>query len=168
MSDHEQTMTREARIQKIASIIKDVRFAMLTVVTDQGHLHAHPMTTQQTEFDGDVWFIGSRSSQQVKDLRARPQVNVSYAQPDKGIYVSLNGTAELVEDAAKLTELWSDMYKAYFPEGQSDPDIQLIKISAHGGEYWESDGKLRTLFQMAKSAVTGQAEKTGDNDTVKL
>ena len=80
-------------------MIKDIKFAMLTVSTDEGHLHSHPMTTQQTEFDGDVWFIGSKKSQQVACMRARPQVNVSYSNPGKGLYVSMNGTAALVEDA---------------------------------------------------------------------
>lgn len=164
----EQAMTREECIAKIASITKDVKFAMLTTVTAEGHLHAHPMTTQQTEFDGDVWFIGSKSSQQVQDMQARPQVNVSYAEPSKGVYVSINGSAELVTDPAKLDELWSDFYKAYFEGGKTDPDVQLIKIAAHGGEYWESDGKLRTLFRMAKGAVTGNTDLGGKNETVSL
>ena len=164
----EKAKTREECIAKIASITRDVKFAMLTTVTAEGHLHAHPMTTQQTEFDGDVWFIGSKSSQQVQDMQARPQVNVSYSEPSKGVYVSINGTAELVTDPAKLDELWSDFYKAYFEGGKNDPDIQLIKIAAHGGEYWESDGKLRTLFRMAKGAVTGDTDLGGKNETVSL
>ncbi|MFC4425320.1 pyridoxamine 5'-phosphate oxidase family protein [Deinococcus navajonensis] len=161
-------MTREDAIKKIAGIVHDVKFAMLTVINEEGHLHAHPMTTQQTEFDGDIWFIGSRSSHQVQHMQARPQVNVSYADPNRGLYVSVNGTAQLVEDRAKLDELWSDFYKAYFEGGKEDPDVQLIRIQAHGAEYWESDGKLKTLFKMARSTVTGQTDPTGKNETVKL
>lgn len=160
--------SREDAIKKMAGIVRDVKFAMLTVINEEGHLHAHPMTTQQTEFDGDVWFIGSRSSHQVSHMRARPQVNVSYSDPKKGVYVSINGTAELVENRAKLDELWSDFYKAYFAGGKEDPDVQLIKIHAHGAEYWESDGKIQQLFKMAKSAVTGQTGPTGKNETIAL
>ncbi|EYB68323.1 pyridoxamine 5'-phosphate oxidase-like FMN-binding protein [Deinococcus phoenicis] len=169
MSEHSEQPTREESIKTLGGIIKGVKFAMLTVTTDQGHLKAHPMTTQQTEFDGDVWFIGGKDTEQVQCMAARPQVNVSYSDPGKGNYVSIGGTAQLVEDRAKLEELWSDFYKAYFPQGIDDPNIQLIKISAHGAEYWESDGKIKTLFQMARGAVTGKpATDLGKNDTVNL
>ena len=161
-------MTREQAITHIASIIKDVKFAMLTTVTDEGHMHARPMTTQQTEFDGDLWFIGSKDSEGVHDMGQRPQVNVSYSDPDGSNYVSLTGTAELVEDRAKLDELWSDFYKTYFEGGKEDPNIQLIRINAHGAELWEGPGKVKALYELAKGAVTGQRGDMGTNETVRL
>ncbi|GAA5511784.1 hypothetical protein Dcar01_00497 [Deinococcus carri] len=161
--------TREEGIKTLASIIKDVKFAMLTVTTAEGHLKAHPMTTQQTEFDGDIWFIGGKDTEQVQCMGERPQVNVSYSDPGKNNYVSVGGTAQLVEDRAKLEELWSDFYKAYFPQGIDDPNVQLIKIEAQGAEYWEGSGRMKALFQMARAAVTGKpATDMGNNDTVKL
>ncbi|WP_309572271.1 pyridoxamine 5'-phosphate oxidase family protein [Deinococcus sp.] len=161
-------LSHQDSVKKIAAIIKDVKFAMLTTVTDEGHLHARPMTTQQTEFDGDVWFIGGKDTESVHDMHARPQVNLSYSKPGDGEYVSVNGTAELVEDRAKLDELWSDFYKAYFEGGKEDPNIQLIKINAHGAEFWEGDGKVRTLFALAKGALTGEQAHMGTNETFKL
>lgn len=50
-----QAPSREESIQTVATLIRDIRFAMLVSLTDDGHLHAQPMTTQQTEFDGDLW-----------------------------------------------------------------------------------------------------------------
>ncbi len=155
-------------IKELAKLIHGVKFAMLTVQTPEGHLHSHPMTTQDVEFDGDIWFIGGKDTAQVSAMRSHPQVNVSYARPDKGVYVSVNGTAELVEDRAKLDELWSDMYKAYFPEGKEDPNIQLIRISAHGAEYWESEGKVRSLIALARGLVKGEEAHQGKNETINL
>lgn len=169
MSD--QQPTREDAIKTLAGIVKDVKFAMLTVTTDQGHLKSHPMTTQQTEFDGDLWFIGGRDTEQVQCMAARPQVNVSYSDPGKNNYVSVSGPAQLVENRAKLEELWSDFYKTYFPQGIDDPNIQLIKIEAQGAEYWEGAGHVKSLFQMARSAVTGtptDADDLGENQTIRL
>lgn len=161
-------MTREDALETIASIVKDVKFAMLTTTTAEGHLHARPMTTQEKEYDGDLWFIGAKDSEAVADMRARPQVNVSFSNPSKGSYLSITGTAELPTDPDKLDELWSDMYKIYFEGGKQDPNIQLIKISSHSAEFWEGDGKIRTLFEMAKGLVTRQQPDLGKNDTVKL
>ncbi|MFC3603744.1 pyridoxamine 5'-phosphate oxidase family protein [Deinococcus soli (ex Cha et al. 2016)] len=168
MTQQTSTHPTSENIKKLSDLIKGVKFAMLTVQTAEGHLHAHPMTTQEVEFDGDIWFIGGKDTEQVAAMRAHPQVNVSYARPDKGVYVSVNGEANLVEDRAKLDELWSDMYKAYFPQGKEDPNIQLIHIAANGAEYWESDGKVRSLIQIARGLVTGEHAHQGENETVKL
>jgi len=169
MDQNHEHLSREETIKAMAAVIKEVKFAMLTVITDEGHLQAHPMTTQQAEFDGDVWFLGGKDTKQVQCMAARPQVNVSYSDPEKGHYVSIGGEAQLVEDRAKLEELWSDAYKAYFPGGIDDPTVQLIKIEAHGAEYWGSDGKLKNMFQLARAAVTGKpATDLGTNETIKF
>jgi general stress protein 26 len=159
--------TREEAIKTIGGIIKGVKFAMMTFVTDEGHLHSQPMTTQDAEFGGDVWFIGSKTSDLVSSLRSRPQVNLGYSEQSKG-WVSIDGQAQLITDQAKLDELWSDLYKAYFPEGKTDPDIQLIKVEADGAHYWESNGRLSSMFQMAKAALTGTQPDHGESATVKL
>lgn len=161
-------LTHAEALKIMSGIIKDVKFAMVTTTTSEGHLHARPMTTQEKEYDGDLWFIGGKDSEGVADMKAHPQINVSFANPEKQKYLSITGTAELVEDQAKLDEMWSDFYVAYFDGGKQDPNIQLIKVSAHGAEFWEGDGKIRTLFQLAKGLIKGQQADLGKNDTVNL
>ena len=51
---------------EINKIVKDIRFVMVTFTTEEGHLHSVPMTTQNTDFNGIVWFIGSKKSELVK------------------------------------------------------------------------------------------------------
>ena len=165
MSDQ---VSREEGVKHIAEITKDIKFALLTTVNAEGHLHSRPMTTQETEFDGDVWFIGSKDSGSVADIRRSAQVNVSYADTGKNTYLSISGRALLIDDRSKLEELWSDGYKAYFEGGIEDPDIQLIRIDSQGAEYWES-GRTRNLLQMAAATVTGKTSNDhGTNETVKL
>jgi general stress protein 26 len=165
MSDQ---VSREEGVRHMAAIIKDIKFALLTTTNQEGHLHARPMTTQQTEFDGDLWFIGSKDSAAVADIKGQPQVNASYSDTGKNTYLSVAGQAQLVDDRAKLEQLWSDSYKAYFEGGIDDPNIQLIKINAEGAEYWDG-GKTKNLLQMAAAAVTGKTSHDhGRNETVKL
>lgn len=159
--------TREEGIRKIAGIIKDIKFAMLTTQTEGGQLQSRPMTTQQFEFDGDLWFLWSREASGLHDLQARPQVNVSFSDNRGHNYVSVSGRGELVEDQAKVNELWSDFYKAYY-DGPEDPKIALVKISADGAEYWDGEGRLTSLIKMAAAAVSGAKPKMGENETVKL
>ena len=155
--------SREEAIKVMAGIVKDVKFAMLTTTTAEGHLHARPMTTQEKEYDGDLWFIGAKDTEAVTDMKARPQVNVSFSNPGKGTYLSVNGTAELVEDRAKLDELWSAVASAWFEDGEQDPDIRLLKFTLTGAEVWSTTGGLGFLYQIAKANLTSSKPDIGEH-----
>lgn len=154
--------------QKIATLIKDIRFAMLTHTTADGHLHSAPMTTQDTPFEGQIWFIGDNTTEMCKDIAKRPQVNLAYSHPERSVYVSITGQATLVEDAAKLDELWSDFYEAYFEQGKQDPKVQLIRVDAQGAQYWEASGKVAQLAKMVTAALTGAKTQSDQRHTVQF
>ena len=43
----------------------------------------------------------------MEELERNPHVGLSYAAPDKDLYVSVSGRAQLVHDEAKVKELWN-------------------------------------------------------------
>lgn len=155
-------------ITKIAELIRGIKFAMVTFVNHEGHLHSAPMTTQDEEFNGTVWFIGAKDSDLVRSIPGNAQVNLGYSDPAGHNYVSINGTAELVTDQAKLDELWSEGYNAFFEQGKEDPNIQLIKVTGNGAQYWEGSGRIVSIIKMAKAAITGDTAKLGETEGVKL
>jgi general stress protein 26 len=151
---------------KVAGLLKDFRFAMLTTVDEMGKLVAHPLTVQEREFDGDLWFIIGRNASAVTHIALNPSVGVSLSSNDS--WVSLSGTADLVDDHAKLEELWNGAVEAWFPEGPSDPNVTLLKFSADSAEYWDSPGgKVASLMSFVKSKVTGET-LDADNEKVDL
>lgn len=154
--------------QEIHDLIKDIRFAMVTFTTAEGHLHAVPMTTQQHEFDGIVWFIGSKKSELVQNIQNTAQVNLAYSNISDNDYVSINGVAACINDPAMLDQLWSPAYEAFFEQGKSDPDIQLIRVTCNGAQYWKGAGTLVTLYKLAKASISGETESLGTSHTVKL
>ena len=111
---------------------------MLITESEDGALHSCPMATQQTEFDGILWFFTGLTSGKVNELEWNPSVNLSYAEPAEMRYVSVSGDAEIVQDRAKMEELWSALYKAWFPKGLDDPDLCLLKVEVNNAEYWEA------------------------------
>lgn len=151
---------------KITQLIRDIKFALITFINHEGHLHSAPMTTQEQEFNGEIWFIGSKESDLVRSLPGNNQVNLGYSNPQNNDYVSINGVAELIDDAAKLDELWSKGYEAFFDEGKADPKIQLIKVTANGAQYWEGSGRVVALLKMTKAAITGENAKLGNTSAV--
>lgn len=165
----EKMLSREEQIRKLAELIKDIEFAMLTTVDEDGSLRSRPMATQQVEFDGDLWFFTRASAPKVGEVEQEQHVNVSFARPDKQHYVSVSGRARLVRERAKIEELWNPAYKAWFPEGLDDPDLALLKVSAEKAEYWEGNSSaVAHLIGLVKAAVTGTSYQGGENEKVNL
>lgn len=153
-------------LSTVQAIMKDVRTCMVTTTSADGTLHSHPMTTQEAEFDGDAWFIMSRSSETARNAVAHPHVNVSFSGTSS--WLSLTGTAELVDDTTKLKELWNPFVEAWFPDGPEDPDVALLKVSGEEAHYWDSPGRVAMMISMLKSSVTKNPPSTGDSSTVDL
>jgi general stress protein 26 len=162
--------TRQESIEKLAELIKDVDVAMLVTI-DEGFLRSRPMSTQDTEFDGNLWFFTNIKDHKIGEIEKDNRVNLSYAKPEDTIYVSVSGTAEPVRDQAKIEELWSPLYKAWFKDGKDDPNIVLLKVSVERAEYWDySSGALVQLAGFVKSLVTGKAAGEGgeNNRTIRF
>ncbi|MBS3178215.1 MULTISPECIES: pyridoxamine 5'-phosphate oxidase family protein [unclassified Pseudoclavibacter] len=158
--------TQSDEVAKIAKLVKDFRFAMLTTIEGSGSLVAHPLTIQEAEFDGDLWFLIQKDSTTVRNLGADSRAGVSLSSNDS--WVSLSGTAGLVNAPEKLRELWNPAAEAWFPNGPEDPNVGVLKFSASGAEYWDSPGgRIATAFSFIKSKVSGEPLE-GDNAKVEL
>lgn len=144
-------------IKKLRELIKDIKFAMLTTVEEDGTLRSRPMATQQFEFDGNLWFFTNVNAPKVDEVQQNQHVNVSYAEPKDQKYVSVSGTAQLVRDRQKMEELWNPLYKAWFPQGLDDPSLALLKVSVDKAEYWDSpSAPVVRLVGFVKAVVTGE------------
>lgn len=159
--------TRQEQIDTLRKLIEDIDFCMLTTVDEDGSLRSRPMSTQQTEFDGDLWFFTLGQGGKADEIRREQQVNVSYAQPGEHRYVSVSGTGTLVNDRSKMAELWSPAYKAFFPKGLDDPNLRLLKVQVSKAEYWQSEGFIPTLIAFAQG-LAGKETEMGENEKINL
>jgi len=164
MSNDEQS--QDGQQHKVQDLIRSSRIAMLTSVSPEGALVSKPMANQDVEFDGVVWFIAERSSEKVRNIEANPHVNVSYSTSSS--WVSLAGRAAVVDDHAKLAELWDTFTDAWMEGGPDNPNNVLIKVDADSAEYWDSPGsKVTQVLNLVKTKVTGKRFE-GDNEKVDL
>lgn len=154
--------------EKVTKLIDAAKVGMLTTMTQDGQHHSRPMRLQETEFDGDLWFFTYESSNKVTDIALNPQVNIAFS--DSGnTWISLSGTAKVVDDKDKANELWSPFLKSWFPDGLETKGLTLIKLEAQSAEYWDApNSKAIQLFGMAKATLTGTPPKAGDNQSVDL
>jgi general stress protein 26 len=149
--------TTNPDVEKIGQLIKGIKVAMLVTVEQDGSLRGRPMVTQQVDFDGTLWFFSNEYSGKNNELRADSDVQVSYLDADKNRYVSLTGNADIVHDREKIKELWNPSLNAWFPKGQDDPAISLLRINVNKGEYW--DGPSRTMVHLIALAKAVKGER---------
>ena len=159
---------RQNSIEKIRELTEGIDFCMLTTV-DGDHLRSRPMSTQQFEFDGDLWFFTDDNTHKIDEIERDNRVCVAYSKPEDNVYLSVSGRAEVVKDRTKIEELWSPILKAWFPEGIDDPTLCLLKIPVEQAEYWDApSSKIVQLFGMVKAIATGQEADYGENKKIDL
>lgn len=159
------TDTPELR-EKLWSMMKDINIAMLTT-EDGGELRARPMAASQKGFDGTLWFFTRASSHKAEEVGAESSVGITYADARAQNYVSLSGTATLVRDKASIAAHWSEWARTWFPKGQEDPDIALLKVDIASAEYWDAPNSTMVYaYGYVKARLTGEAPHPGENRKV--
>jgi general stress protein 26 len=155
------------QLDRIAELVKEMKFAMLTTEEPDGALRSRPMSTMQMDGEGNLWFFTALSSHKVAEAQQHRQVNLAYARSDKQDYLSISGMVEIVRDKQKMQELWSVWVKPWFPDGLDDPDLVLMKVSITEAEYWDSPGSTAMqLYGLAKGIMTGNTDAMGENRRV--
>src|SRR5690606_18318925 len=163
MTDKNVTEDQDA-IEKGRDVIKGIDIAMLTSLTKDG-IVSRPMKTQEVEFDGDLWFLTMKDTEKYDELKQHPQVNVTYAGQS---YVSIRGTAELINDRGKIKEFWNVAYEKLLDTTSDDPNLILIKVKAETAEYWDMGNKLKLMKQIINKLTGNKAETSDTNEIVKL
>jgi len=161
----ETTTQNNKELEKVRDMIEDIRIAMMTTVDEQGNLVSRPMAALQVDEDGTIWFFTKRTSPKVDQIDNNDHhVNLSFADVSDSDYVSVSGTAQELDDRAKVDELWNPQVKAWFPKGKDDPELILLKVHIDMAEYWNaSDSTMVRLVQQAAAVITGNPPKMGEN-----
>lgn len=158
----------EAQV-KIADLIKGIHIAMMTTVATDGSMSSRPMAVQDKPFHGTLWFLTRAGSEKVDEIAEDQHVTLNFAEPSSSKYLALKGRASVSQDRAKIKDLWNPMYKAWFPKGEDDPEIAVLRVDVTEGDYWEASGsKLVMLAKYAVAAATGGKVPLGEAGHVKV
>lgn len=128
--------------RRIAELIKDIDICMLVTRAD-GSVRGRPMSNNgKVEYDGDSWFFSYRDTPKVEEIEADPNVELAYIATDKGTWVSIEGTAEVVEDEERKRKLWDKQLEQWFQDGPEDDNVVLLKVSAERIHAWAEGEEL--------------------------
>jgi general stress protein 26 len=168
--DEKETLTGDAALAKIRELLKDLPIAfMVTVSADEVTGRPIGVVGDHAAFDGTLWFITDKRSRKVAAIDAGATTTLLFQNDNVGNYLQLIGRAAVVDDRAKLEELYTTLQRTWFPKGLEDPDITLVRFDAAAANYWDShDSYVRLAMAFVKSVVTGTPGKSGNAGVASL
>ena len=144
---------------KLAELVKGIRTVMLTSPDAAGALHGRPLTVQQVDDDGTIWFLVNANAEWVS--RETTKANVAFV--DSDTWVSACGSVSLVDDEATIAELGDPVSGSWFDE---DTPPAALRVSVDHADYWSAPGKLVQMVKMGKAAITQNAPDMGDRGVI--
>ena len=155
--------------EKLGELIGDVEIAMLTTLRRDGRLVSRPLRTiaQSGPFGGELWFFVRRDSHKVEEIEGDPHVNLAYAAPGRNTFVSVSGRARIVDNKAKIAELWSPEMALFFAGGRDERDLVLLRVDVDGFEFWDGpSGWIGKALDIAGAVVTGEPTPLSEHGSV--
>ena len=122
--------------QELWERLAKLRYTMMTTHDADGAMQARPVTTLKIEPEGRMWFFVALSGGIAEDIERDPTVHLSFMDTDDDLFVSLLGHASLKRDPNRARELWSTMAGSWFPGGPDDPNLGVLSVDVHRGDYW--------------------------------
>ncbi|KAI8388150.1 putative BLI-3 blue-light-inducible Bli-3 protein [Radiomyces spectabilis] len=161
----------EKKIEDLYKLIEGIKICMMTTrCAKTGRLVSRAMAPRTPKKDqpADLWFFANNTTHKFDELQEDPNVNLAFFSQSTFEWVSVSGTAEVVNDRAKVKELYAPDIKAWFADmgdgvhdgGPTDPRISLIFVKADTVHYSMKDtfGPVQ-VWNIAKGMVTGEAPK---------
>ena len=149
----------EGERRRVRRLIERAGVAMLMNVDEKGTHIGRPMLPLLVESDSHMYFLTHQSSRKVAHLAVRPQVGVSIISGN--CFIVAAGSAQLSRDPELIRRLWNPTYRAWFPEGEGDREVTVIRVAVGRIDYWEPpSNRVVRLVQAVKAILTRRAVET--------
>ena len=153
--------------EKFWSELKSSPFVMLGVEGTRGGA-TQPMTANFEDQDRDagvVWFFTANDHDLTRAMDQSNRAIGAFSAKGHGLFASLRGTLEIVNDRPTIDRLWSPMVAEWY-EGKDDPKMALVRFDIDDAKIWKSDvqGFLKPAFNklLGRKPEAGMKEKVAE------
>lgn len=160
-----ENLNQTEAIAKLKELSERARFCMFCTNLDTLPLTARPMGLNETDEEGNLWFISSSASNKNFEIKEDNRVQLFFMQNSDSEYLSVYGKGYIYKDKSMVEEKWTALAGAWFEEGKDDPKVSLIRVAPEETYYWDTKaGKIVSLLTFAAAAISGK--KTDNSDGV--
>lgn len=120
----------DMRVLDVArATMKAAQNCFLITVDESGQPQARLMAPFDPEDSMKVWLATNRTTRKVGQLRKNPRATLAYHDAAGSGYVTLVGSARLVEALAERKRHWKPEWSAFYPDGPESRDYVLIELT---------------------------------------
>lgn len=148
-----------ARTKELVEKAKTCFFCTADAVP--GSSGARPMSVQEIDEAGHLWFLSAADSHKNQELTSDQRVTLYFQGSPHSDFLTLRGRATVSRDKEKIKQLWEPIVKTWFTEGVDDPRITVIHFVPTDGYYWTT--KHGTAVAGIKMLVGAAIGKTLDD-----
>ncbi|MDH3457721.1 MAG: pyridoxamine 5'-phosphate oxidase family protein [Gemmatimonadota bacterium] len=112
----QQATSNDTLLAAARDIMEASRYAALVTVLESGAPRAREMDPFAPDSQFVVWMGTHRATRKVRDLERDPRVLLYYQDPTGAGYVTIEGTARLVDDTAETAHRWKDEWAEFYPD----------------------------------------------------
>lgn len=120
-------LTRDQLISAAREIMLSARYCALITLDASGRANARTVDPFPPEADMVVWLATNPRTRKVREIRRNRRVTLYYFDREAQAYVTIFGTARLVNDSAEKAKRWKDEWKAFYPD--RDKSYLLIEVT---------------------------------------
>ena len=153
--------------EKFWDALKDSPFIMLGVEGARDGA-TQPMTAVFEDADRDaglLWIFTAKDHDLTRAMGESNRAIASYAAKGHGLFASLRGTLQMVNDRGTIERLWNPFLGQYY-EGKDDPKLALVRFDVDDAKIWLSDveGLLKPAFNklLGRKPEAGMKEKVAE------
>jgi len=157
----ENVFNQEAT-EKLKTLVDKIDVCMFCSAIDNGELYSVPMSRQEIDDNGAIWFLLSAESETCRNVMKDPRVQLLYAHVGDYNFVTVKGKATISWDKERIEKYWNKFVEAWFEKGKEDPNIRVMKVDTEDAHYWDTkSNKFVTFIKLAASALTGNKMDPG-------
>lgn len=126
-------------VERVRALVKKSETCFFcTSLGDPGPESARPMSVQEVDDNGTLWFLSASDSHKNRDIERSPAVQLFFQGSEHSGFMTLDGQARITRDQTRIDALWKPIYKTWFTEGRDDPRITAIAVTPSSGHYWDN------------------------------
>jgi general stress protein 26 len=125
--DRKPPLSHDELVTAAREIIATVRYCALITLDSSGHPQARTLDPFPPDENFVIWLGTNPRSRKVAAIRRNPRVTLYYFDREAQAYVTIYGTARLVNEPQAKLKWWKDEWKSFYPDRAKD--YLLIRVT---------------------------------------
>jgi general stress protein 26 len=158
-----EDLFNDKAVEKLKELSEKAKICMfITNLNSNSPYHARPMSLQECDKEGNLWFISSKESHKNMEIENENFVQLYFMNNSDHEYLSISGNAFIYDDKETIEDKWSVFANAWF-EGKNDPDISIVRVTPTEAYYWDTKfGKFVSMINFLSVVIAGKNTDNSD------